>query len=221
MKWFRSAERGARPIGCRARAPLSGCIQADDAALQKYGPAVKDGFVKVESGAWGGHERCIAEWIKLPRGEPARIETSGRTCRGTVEVAEAAYHSVEKGRTIPSADQAPEMEALRHAGSPGRELRRNRPKEISHRRMGSAKITMKVGVDTFTLRDLKLDPFQQLDYIQKLGLDGAQFGGVWGLSPGATGECPEAIRGGRKSSALYRSVGFGDAESLHHRETGG
>jgi len=74
--------------------------QADDAALQKYGPGVRDGFVKVESGAWGGHERCIAEWVKLLRGEPARIETSGRTCRGTVEVAEAAYHSVEKGRTM-------------------------------------------------------------------------------------------------------------------------
>jgi predicted dehydrogenase len=73
---------------------------ADDAALQQYGPAVKDGFVQVESGAWGGHERCIAEWIKCLRGEPSKIETSGRTCRGTVEVAEAAYHSMDKGRTI-------------------------------------------------------------------------------------------------------------------------
>lgn len=74
--------------------------EADAAALAKYGPAVKDGFVQVDSGAWGGHERCIAEWIKLLRGEPAKIETSGRTCRGTVEVAEAAYQSIEKGRTI-------------------------------------------------------------------------------------------------------------------------
>jgi predicted dehydrogenase len=73
---------------------------ADDAAIAKYGPAVKDGFVQVESGAWGGHARCIAEWVSHLRGEPAHITTSGRDCRGTVEVAEAAYRSVDTGRTI-------------------------------------------------------------------------------------------------------------------------
>lgn len=73
---------------------------ADDAALKKYGPTVKDGFVMVESGTWGGHERLIGEWVRLLRGEPAEISTSGRECRGTVEVAEAAYHSLNKGKLI-------------------------------------------------------------------------------------------------------------------------
>jgi len=37
---------------------------------------------------------------------------------------------------------------------------------------------MRIGVDTFTLRDLKLDPFAQLDWIHSHGFDGAQFGGL-------------------------------------------
>ena len=73
---------------------------ADDAAIEKYGTQVKDGFVKVECGAWGGHERCIAEWVTLLQGGPAHIITSGRECRGSVEVAEAAYRSVDTGRTV-------------------------------------------------------------------------------------------------------------------------
>ena len=74
--------------------------EADETAIQKYGPTVKNGFVKVDSGTWGGHERCIAEWTAMLLGRPARITTSGRDCRGTVEVAEAAYRSVDTGRTV-------------------------------------------------------------------------------------------------------------------------
>lgn len=70
------------------------------AAEAKYGPAAFKGFVKVNCGSWGGHERCIAEWVKLLHGEPAAITTSGRECRGTVEVAEAAYRSAAENRTI-------------------------------------------------------------------------------------------------------------------------
>lgn len=58
------------------------------------------GFVKVQSGAWSGHERCIAEWLKLVRGEPANVITTGRDVRGTVEVAEAAYLSEREGRLV-------------------------------------------------------------------------------------------------------------------------
>lgn len=72
----------------------------DQAALARYGTAALHGFVKVEGGAWGGHERCINEWLKMLRHEPAEVVSSGRECRGTVEVAEAAYRSVETGRTI-------------------------------------------------------------------------------------------------------------------------
>lgn len=42
---------------------------------------------------------------------------------------------------------------------------------------------MRIGLDTFTLRDLKLDTFQTLDWLSEHGLEGAQFGGVRGLSP--------------------------------------
>jgi len=37
---------------------------------------------------------------------------------------------------------------------------------------------MKVGLDTFSIRDLKLDLFQQLDWLKKHGFAGAQFGGL-------------------------------------------
>jgi len=42
---------------------------------------------------------------------------------------------------------------------------------------------MRVGVDTFTLCNLNLNPFQQLDFIHRFGLEGAQFGSILSLSP--------------------------------------
>jgi sugar phosphate isomerase/epimerase len=42
---------------------------------------------------------------------------------------------------------------------------------------------MKVGLDTFTIRELNLDPFQTLDFVVARRLEGVQFGGVRGLSP--------------------------------------
>jgi len=41
---------------------------------------------------------------------------------------------------------------------------------------------MKVGVDTFTIRDLHLDPYKTLDYLKDRGFEGAQFGSVRGFS---------------------------------------
>lgn len=41
---------------------------------------------------------------------------------------------------------------------------------------------MKVGIDTFTIRELNLDPFATLDFIAQHELEGAQFGGLRGLS---------------------------------------
>lgn len=57
-------------------------------------------FLKVRAGRWTGHERCLAEWIKLLRGEPADLSTTGRDSRATVEVAEAAYRAEESGCTV-------------------------------------------------------------------------------------------------------------------------
>jgi predicted dehydrogenase len=75
---------------------------ASPAAIQRFGEEALQDFVPVRTGATsqGGHKRCHAEWIRMLRQEPADIRTSGRDCRGTVEVAEAAYQSVEEERTI-------------------------------------------------------------------------------------------------------------------------
>lgn len=65
---------------------------------------------------------------------------------------------------------------------------------------------MRVGVDTFTLRDLQLNPFQQLDYIRQMGLEGAQFGGVWGLSPKRDAGELKALRERARELGLYTEV---------------
>lgn len=41
---------------------------------------------------------------------------------------------------------------------------------------------MRVGVDSFTIHCLRLNPFQTLDYVRENDLEGVQFGGIQGLS---------------------------------------
>jgi len=65
---------------------------------------------------------------------------------------------------------------------------------------------MRVGVDTFTLRDLKLDPFQQLDFIHRFELEGAQFGGLCGLSAGRDAGELRAIRARADELGLFTHV---------------
>jgi sugar phosphate isomerase/epimerase len=65
---------------------------------------------------------------------------------------------------------------------------------------------MRVGVDTFTLRDLKLDAFQQLDYIKAKGLEGAQFGGLRGLSKTLDPGELKAVRDKADAMGLYSHV---------------
>lgn len=74
--------------------------EANDEAIGRYGNAVLENFVPVEAGSWGGHHGCIREWLGSLRGESAGIVTSGRECRGTVEVAEAAYLSEASGEVV-------------------------------------------------------------------------------------------------------------------------
>ena len=57
---------------------------------------------------------------------------------------------------------------------------------------------MRVGIDTFTIRELGLDPIQQLDFIHEHGFEGAQFGAL-GTDPGRLGE----IRAHADSLGLY------------------
>lgn len=72
----------------------------DEDALAVYGREALDGFVKVPTPPHGGHEKCVIEWVKRVGGEPAEIRTDGTDCRGTVEVAEAAYLSELEGRRV-------------------------------------------------------------------------------------------------------------------------
>lgn len=69
-------------------------------ALNRFGRQALEGLVPVPCGDWSGHDRCILEWVRSLRGEKARITTSGREVRGTVEVAEAAYLSAKTGRVV-------------------------------------------------------------------------------------------------------------------------
>lgn len=41
---------------------------------------------------------------------------------------------------------------------------------------------MRVGIDVFTIRELNLDPFQQIDFVEKRGFEGVQYGGIRSLS---------------------------------------
>lgn len=70
-------------------------------ALEKYGENVTSEFVKVPHASHTGHEKCIVEWLKSVRGDKdARVLTSGRECRSTVEVAEAAYLAETTRQTV-------------------------------------------------------------------------------------------------------------------------
>ncbi len=74
---------------------------------------------------------------------------------------------------------------------------------------------MRVGIDTFTLRDLNLDPFQQLDLINSWGLEGAQFGGLRGLSPGLDAGRLREIRARADELGLYSHVSLSASCNPH------
>lgn len=62
---------------------------------------------------------------------------------------------------------------------------------------------MRIGIDTFTIRDLNKNPYETLDYIKGLGFEGAQFGGIRSLSPSLdTGEL-KALDDYAKSKGMY------------------
>jgi sugar phosphate isomerase/epimerase len=65
---------------------------------------------------------------------------------------------------------------------------------------------MRVGVDTFTLRDLKLTPLQMLDYVAAQALEGALFGGLSSLSATRDPGELKAIRARADDLGLYTQV---------------
>jgi predicted dehydrogenase len=75
---------------------------SDPNALIPCGPRPDDkGFYPVlAEGGGRGHVNLIGQWLKLLRGEPHEITTTGADARHTVAVAEAAYRAETLGRTI-------------------------------------------------------------------------------------------------------------------------
>jgi len=65
---------------------------------------------------------------------------------------------------------------------------------------------MKVGVDVFTLEQLKLNPFEQLDLISAMGLEGAQFGSLRSLSEARDPGALQAVRQYADNLGLYSHV---------------
>lgn len=65
---------------------------------------------------------------------------------------------------------------------------------------------MRVGLDTFTIRELQLDPFQTLDFIQSHGLQGAQFSVLKSLSKSLDLGELKAVRQYADDRGLYTHV---------------
>ena len=62
---------------------------------------------------------------------------------------------------------------------------------------------MRIGIDTFTIRELNKTPYEELDYIKCLGFEGAQFGQVRGLSATLDPGELKALDAYAKSQGLY------------------
>lgn len=58
------------------------------------------GFARLRTAGGPGHGRCVQEWVKLVRGEPSGISSTGPEGRAAVEVAEAAYLSAATGAHV-------------------------------------------------------------------------------------------------------------------------
>lgn len=66
---------------------------------------------------------------------------------------------------------------------------------------------MKVGVDSYTIRELKLNGFQTLDYVKSLGLDGIQFGSIGNMSKSRDIGELDALRQYANEAGLYIDTG--------------
>lgn len=74
----------------RTSTPVAAYVETD-------GSDGEQGYARVKTGTWTGHERCIGEWLSMLLGRPHAITSFGCDARRTVEVAEAAYRA-ESGR---------------------------------------------------------------------------------------------------------------------------
>lgn len=74
--------------------------RSNAAAIEQFGEAALERFVPLPTEEGSGHFHCLREWVSSLRGDPSEVTTSGRECRGTVEVAEAAYLAENSERTV-------------------------------------------------------------------------------------------------------------------------
>ncbi|MCC7494089.1 MAG: sugar phosphate isomerase/epimerase [Fimbriimonadaceae bacterium] len=74
---------------------------------------------------------------------------------------------------------------------------------------------MRVGCDTFTLRDLRLTPSEQLHWLHQRGLEGAQFGGLRGLSPQLDAGALTALRDQAEALGMYTHVSLSHSCNPH------
>ncbi len=65
---------------------------------------------------------------------------------------------------------------------------------------------MRVGLDTFSIRELQMEPFQTLDWIEQHGFGGAQWGAVRSLSTTLDGDELRDIRQRADDAGLYSHV---------------
>lgn len=65
---------------------------------------------------------------------------------------------------------------------------------------------MKIGLDTFTIRELRLDAFATLGFVKEHGLEGAQFGGLRGLSQDLDPGKLREVRAYAEGLGLYTQV---------------
>ncbi|MFC5401415.1 sugar phosphate isomerase/epimerase family protein [Cohnella soli] len=68
-------------------------------------------------------------------------------------------------------------------------------------------MTMKIGIDSFSIWELKLDAYQSLDYVKKLGLQGIQFDGLKELAEELDVGKLKDIRDYADSLDLYVNMG--------------
>jgi sugar phosphate isomerase/epimerase len=68
---------------------------------------------------------------------------------------------------------------------------------------------LRVGIDTFTIHELKLDAFAALDFVAGHGLEGAQFGGIRWVSNGLDEGRLREIRSHAERLGLYTEMSVG------------
>jgi sugar phosphate isomerase/epimerase len=77
---------------------------------------------------------------------------------------------------------------------------------------------LKVGLDTFTIRELELSPLEQLDFAKSHGFEGVQFDDIYQISPTLQGEQLREVRDYADRLGLYSHVSITYCNPHVHKE---